>query len=56
MKEFKTIKKQYSVFGNFNSYIENIDELSNLFPAFTKNEEKEQLRTKDNQNLYLKKK
>ena len=48
MKEFQTIKKQFSIFGNFSHYLDKIDEFNDLFPAFNRNEEKEQLRTQDN--------
>ncbi len=48
MKEFQTIKKQFSLFANFSNYIDRIEEFNDLFPAFNRNEEKEQLRTQDN--------
>ena len=47
MKEFQPVKKQYSVFGDFKNYLDNISNLEDLFPAFKKAEEKEQLKTKD---------
>ena len=51
MKEFQTIKKQYSIFGEFKYYLDNIGKIEELFPAFNKNEEKEQLRDQNN-NLF----